>query len=105
MQKPRSAPGLARFVAISPTAHAVLVVVLEAGCAALDWRFSRDWPVSHLYYLPIALSGAVFGFTAAMPVALVSTAIFVSVDFGYRKRDHVLSARDTCADRHRARRS
>ena len=63
-----------------------LIVILEAGCAFLDWRFSRSWPVSHLYYLPIALAGALFGFAAAVPAALASAATFASINFHYLGR-------------------
>jgi len=60
-----------------------LVVLLEAGCAVLDWRFSRTWPVSHLYYLPIALAGALFGFPIALPLALLSAGVFLTINFGH----------------------
>src|SRR5579875_3273500 len=86
MQAPSNERPLPRLAGMPRPLGLGLIAALEAGCALLDWRFSRAWPVSHLYYLPIALAGALFGFAAAIPAALASAAIFVSIDFRYLGR-------------------
>jgi signal transduction histidine kinase len=86
MHAPSSECLLPRLAGMPRALGWALIAALEAGCALLDWRFSRAWPVSHLYYVPIALAGALFGFAAAIPAALASAAIFVSIDFRYLGR-------------------
>lgn len=66
--------------------RALSVLGLELAAIAVDWRFSRGWPVSHLYYLPIALAGAFFGFGLAVPLALFSAGTFVVINFGSLSR-------------------
>lgn len=73
----------ARLSRISRPVAASVLAITWVAAAALDWRFSRQWPVSHLYYLSIALAGAFFGFGLAIPLALLSAGAFVATDFGY----------------------
>lgn len=76
----------ARLTRVRLPVRALSVAGLELAAILVDWRLSRGWPVSHLYYLPIALASAFFGFSLAVPLALLSAAAFVASNFGSPSR-------------------